>query len=72
MAYIFARRGKRMTGGLRSSGGYQDGQHEKQSHRAEDNDLLNNASMSRHICRSFNPTIRIANNAIATLSSDMK
>jgi hypothetical protein len=45
VAYIFARRGKRMTGGLRSSGGYQDGQHEKQSHRAEDNDLLNNASI---------------------------
>jgi len=38
-------RGRRMTGGLRSSGGYQDGQYEKQSHRAEDNDLLNNASI---------------------------
>ena len=72
MAYIFARRGKRMTGGLRSSGGYQDGQHEKQSHRAEDNDLLNNASIESPHLSLLQSTIRIANNAIAMLSSDMK
>ena len=56
-------RGKRMTGGmcvdgLRSSGGYQDSQYEKQTHRAEDNDLLNNASIETPhllLLQSYNP-----------------
>jgi hypothetical protein len=61
-----------MIGSLRSSGGYQDGQYEKQSHRAEDNNLLNNASIESPHLSLLQSTIHIANSAIGMLSSDMK